>query len=69
MNQPLNEYLRNKDKQEQTRFVIKNGVGEYVAPLYNIPKQSFENWFPLGDKVTLFSHYEKGSNPDKKRVV
>lgn len=69
MNQPIAEYLRNKYKQEQTRFVIKNGVGQYAPKMYTIPKKEFETWFPLGDKVVIFDHYPKGENPDRTRVI
>lgn len=64
MRQPLADYLKNKSKQEQTRFVIKNGEGNYYPRLKPIPKKEFENWYPLGKVITLFSHVEKGINPN-----
>ncbi|HRP30424.1 MAG TPA: hypothetical protein PKV73_00965 [Agriterribacter sp.] len=64
MKQPLTDYLKNKQKQEQTRFVIKNGEGNYYPRQTPIPKKEFENWYPLGKEITLFNHVEKGINPN-----
>lgn len=69
MNQPLSEYLKNKNKQESTMFSIKNGEGLYYPKQTPMPQKEFESYFPLGDKVKLFSHYPKGENPDRKRVI
>jgi hypothetical protein len=69
MNQPIQEYLRNKHKLEQTFFNITNGVGNYYPRVTPIPKKEYEDWYPLGGKVTLWNFNEKGPNPDKKRVV
>jgi hypothetical protein len=69
MNQPIQEYLRNKHKQEQTLFSIKNGEGIYYPKKTPMPQKEFESYFPLGGKVTLFSFVPKGENPDKKRVI
>lgn len=65
MKQPISDYLKNKAKQEQTRFVIKDGIGHYYPRLNPIPKKEYENnWYPLGKIITLFDHVEKGINPN-----
>lgn len=68
MNQPLSEYLRNKEKQEQTFFSIKNGLQNYYPRATPIPKQEYENWYPIAAKVTLWNYENKGDNPDKTHV-
>jgi len=69
MKQPLTDYLKNKNKQEQTRFVIVNGEGNYYPRQNPIPKKEFEqNWYPLGRNITLWDHIHKGENPDGRAV-
>lgn len=64
MKQPISDYLKNKTKQEQTRFLITNGKGHYYPRLNPIPMKEFENWYPLGTRITLWNHIEKGINPN-----
>lgn len=69
MNQPLTEYLKNKEKLDNTFFQIVNGEGIYYPKGNPMPQKEFESHFPLRDKVKLFHFYPKGDNPDKKRVI
>lgn len=68
MSQPLQEYLNNKQKQVETFFKIINGEGHYIPRLNPIPKKEYEQWYPIEDKVTLWSFNQKGDNPDKTHV-
>lgn len=69
MNQPLSEYLRNKDIRNNSHYRISpEGVG-YVLEDNKVLKESvvFER-YPLGSKITLWNYNPKGQNPDGTRV-
>ena len=68
MTQPIQEYLRNKEKLDSTFFTIRNGEGIYYPKQTPMPQKEFESHFPLGTKIKLFDFYPKGENPDRKRV-
>lgn len=65
MSQPLTEYLKNKDIQEQTPLKIVNGIAVYEVLGVPIPKKEFEDWYPMSGKVALWNQIHKGDNPDK----
>ncbi len=68
MSQPIQEYLKNKAIQEQTFFSIKNGQQNYYPRVTPIPKNEYENWYPMEAKVSLWNNNPKGDNPDKTHV-
>ena len=72
MNQPIQEYLRNKEaikntpwrysgKTQQSGYLLGNGV---LASEEHIKEN-----YPLGEKVTLWDFKPKGENPDRTRVI
>jgi len=72
MNQPLNEYLRNKEARRNTpwRYIGETKQGGYLIEDGVLASDDHLNkLYPLGEKVTLWDFNPKGDNPDKKRVI
>jgi hypothetical protein len=71
MNQPIQEYLRNKEAREQMPYTYLGwmGTGFYSDKDNVLSHEDLAKTYPLGEKVTLWNHNDKGSNPDKKRVI
>lgn len=72
MNQPLNEYLKNKEIRHNMPYHFNGATGNkgYMLTTETIMSdESINEMFPLGEKVTLWDFNNKGENPDKKRVI
>jgi hypothetical protein len=71
MNQPLNEYLRNKEARYQMSYTYLGWLqtGFYSDKENVLSPEELAKQYPLGEKVTLWDFNEKGPNPDKKRVI
>jgi hypothetical protein len=71
MNQPLHEYLHNKEARENKTFHFNGATGQkgyLVEPGILASDEHLNKLYPLGSKVTLWDFIEKGENPDKKRL-
>lgn len=66
--QPLKNYLQNKEKRENTPFRISPHGSGFLIANHIVSEREFKEMLPLGDKVTLWNHYEKGENPDKYKI-
>lgn len=53
LTQSPSEYLKNKSKQESTSYVINNEGEFYVCNGILIPRQEFNDLFPLGEDVRV----------------
>lgn len=62
--QTPSQYVENKNKQEQTLFRIKNGVGNYICKDVQIPMNEFHTLFPLKRQVKSIDIRYKGENSD-----
>ena len=72
MNQPIQDYLRNKEARRNMPFHFNGATGQkgYLVESGILASEEHLNeLYPLGEKVTLWNHNDKGSNPDKKRVI
>jgi hypothetical protein len=71
MNQPIQEYLRNKEAREQMPYTYLGwmGTGFYSDKENVLSHEDLTRTYPLGDKVTLWDFNNKGENPDRKRVI
>lgn len=71
MNQPLNEYLKNKEIRDNMPFTYLGwmGTGFYSDKDNVLSHEDLTKAYPLGEKVTLWNYNPKGENPDRKRVV
>lgn len=71
MNQPISEYLRNKEARTNATFHYNGVTGEkgYLLTADVIMREeALHEMFPLGEKITLWNFYEKGENPDGTHV-
>lgn len=72
MNQPIAEYLRNKEVRANMPFRFNGATGEkgyLLTADILMREESLHEMYPLGDKITLWNFNDKGDNPDKKRVI
>ena len=72
MNQPLKEYLRNKEARRNMpwRYIGETGQKGYLVETNILASDDYMNeLYPLGSKVILWNFNDKGENPDRKRIV
>ena len=72
MSQPLSEYLRNKEIRTNLRYLYNAITGQrgYVLSTGVLVSEGMINeMYPLSDgKLLLWSHIQKGENPDGTHV-
>jgi len=66
MNQPLREYLKNKEAREQMPYTYLGwlGTGFYSDKDNVLSDEECKNKYPLAETVTLWNYQNKGRNPD-----
>lgn len=72
MNQPLSEYLRNKEIRNRLRFIYNAITGESgyeLQPGVLLSKETVFEMYPVSEgKVILWNFNSKGENPDRTHV-
>lgn len=68
MNQPLSEYLKNKEIRNNMRYTCNPQRQGYVILEHCIiSDEEVNEMLPLREKVLLWNHNNKGQNPDKTK--
>jgi len=70
MNQPLSEYLKNKEIRNNLpyRYLGYAGMGFYFMNGEALSQEDIERLLPIKAKVTLWNAQNKGPNPDKTHI-
>lgn len=70
MNQPLTDYLRNKEIIKNLRYIFSPvGFSGYeLEPGVLVSEDIIKEMYPLGSKIMLWNSIHKGENPDGTRV-
>ncbi len=71
MNQPIQEYLKNKAARINLPFRYNgtsNEKGYILAGVCLASEEHVNKMYPLGAKVTLWDFNDKGPNPDKTHI-
>ncbi len=72
MNQPLSEYLRNKEIRNNLRYIcnaITGDEGYELQPGILVSKETVFAMYPISDgKLILWNFNQKGDNPDGTHV-
>lgn len=69
MNQPLNDYLKNREIRNNLPAICSPEGEFYLLQGNKVTYKELNELLPLGDKIVSKVKVSKGDNPDKTRII